>query len=65
MGETRLSMEPSKCSSCGEPFDDKVHKLSFTHPTLFGGIDYLCKSCVTKMDKKDKEKERSYHAKRN
>jgi len=51
-------MKPGKCSGCGKPFDNKAHKLSFTHPTLFGGIDYLCKACVAKMEKKSKEKKK-------
>jgi hypothetical protein len=45
------------CSGCGNHFDSDIHKLSFVHPNLFGGVDRLCKACV--------KREEEAHSRRN
>ena len=48
-------MEDGTCICCGKTFDDKAHKLLLTHPNLFNGVDYICKSCAVKQERNSKE----------
>ena len=36
---------PDRCSVCGRTFTRVVRSKAVTHPSLFGGIDFICRQC--------------------